>query len=168
MRVRPARRDDAAAMAEVHVQTWQAAYEHIFGAERLAAVDLAERRARWEERLAAADPHWRSWVAEGNDGRVVGFATAGASRDGDAEGELYAIYVLPEAWGGGAGPALMRAATEDLRKHGFRSAFLWVLEDNPRARHFYEREGWTLDGGRREHEALGVTFAEVRYRLTFS
>lgn len=166
MRVRPARRDDAAAVAEVHVRTWQAAYEHVFGAERLATLDFEERRARWDERLAAPEPHRRSLVAEDDDGRVVGFATAGASRDGGGEGELYAIYALPEAWGGGAGPALLTAATESLGEDGFRTAILWVLEDNPRARRFYEREGWWLDGGRRDEEILGMTFAEVRYRIT--
>jgi hypothetical protein len=40
-----------------------------------------------------------------------------------------------------------------------------VLEDNPRARRFYEREGWALDGGRKEEELLGTIVAEVRYRL---
>jgi GNAT superfamily N-acetyltransferase len=166
MRVRPARREDAGAVAEVHVRTWQAAYEHVFGAERLALLDLDERRARWEERLSAPEPHRRSLVAEDDDGRVVGFATAGKSRDGDNEGELYAIYALPEAWGTGAGPALMRAVIESLREDGFRTAALWVLEGNPRARRFYEREGWAADGGRREEEMLGVPFAEVRYRIT--
>jgi GNAT superfamily N-acetyltransferase len=166
MRVRPAHRDDAAAVAEVHVRTWQAAYEHVFGAERLATLDLEERRARWEARLAAPEPSRRFLVAEDDDGSVVGFATAGASRDGDAEGELYAIYALPEAWGSGAGPALMKVATEGLREDGFRTAFLWVLEDNPRARRFYEREGWAPDGGRRDEEMLGVPFTEVRYRIT--
>jgi hypothetical protein len=40
-----------------------------------------------------------------------------------------------------------------------------VLEDNPRARRFYEREGWEHDGGRKDDELLGVTVSEVRYRL---
>jgi hypothetical protein len=35
VRVRPAHPEDAAAIADVHVRTWQAAYEHVFGAERL-------------------------------------------------------------------------------------------------------------------------------------
>ena len=163
--VRPARPEDAAAIAEVHVRTWQAAYEHVFGAERLATLDLEGRRRRWQERLDASEPHLRRLVAEDEDGRLVGFATAGASRDTGGEGELYAIYVLPEAWGGGAGPALMRAALEALREEGFETATLWVLEDNPRARRFYEREGWSLDGGRRELEWFGVPAGEVRYRI---
>lgn len=81
------------------------------------------------------------------------------------EGELYAIYALPEAWGSGSGPALLRAVLEGLREDGFATAILWVLEDNPRARRFYEREGWSLDGGRREHEWQGARAVEVRYRI---
>jgi GNAT superfamily N-acetyltransferase len=175
--VRPARPADAAELAEVRVRTWRAAYEHVFGAERLKTIDLAQSRARWEERLAAPASHRRVFVAEDDGGRVVAFAAAGASRavgegeregegEGEGEGELYAIYALPETWGGGAGPALMRAAVESLREAGYRTATLWVLEDNPRARRFYEREGWTPDGGRREGEHLGVRTVEVRYRIT--
>ena len=74
--------------------------------------------------------------------------------------------MLPEAWGSGAGPALMAAALESLRTSGFIVASLWVLEDNPRAQRFYEREGWTRDGGRREEEFLGVPITEIRYRVT--
>ena len=161
MLVRPARREDAAAIADVHVLTWQTAYEHVFGAERLADIGSG-RRAQWEERLA--NPERRVFVSE-DDGRVTGFVSIGESRDEPGKGELFAIYVLPEAWGSGAGPALMASALEELR--GFPSAMLWVLEDNPRARRFYEREGWLVDGGRRDEAFLGVTVPEVRYRTTF-
>jgi len=161
--VRPARRADAAAIADVHVRTWQAAYEHVFGAERLAGIG-ERRRTQWEERLVDPPPDWRVFVAEEAD-RVVGFVWTGDSRDEPGKGELFAIYVLPEAWGSGAGPELMASALEALR--GYSSAALWVLEDNPRARRFYEREGWILDGGRRDEEFLGVPVTEVRYRTTF-
>lgn len=158
MRVRPARPEDAAA----HVRTWQAAYEHVFGAERLAALDTPERRGRWQRRLTDGE---RVWVAEADDGRVVGFAWIGDSRDDEDKGELYAIYVLPETWGSGAGSALMAAALAALRA-SYATAILWVLEDNPRARRFYEREGWRLDGARKTGELLGLAVPEVRYRIT--
>ena len=58
----------------------------------------------------------------------------------------------------------MAAAREALRER-YETSILWVAEDNPRARRFYEREGWTLDGGRKEEELLGVKVAEVRYRI---
>ncbi len=97
---------------------------------------------------------------------MIGFASCGASRDATGEGELYAIYVLPEAWGSSAGRALLAAALEAMRTGGFATASLWVLDDNPRARRFYEREGWEHDGGRREEEILDVQISEVRYSIT--
>ena len=161
--MRRARPEDAAAVAEVHVRSWQVAYEHIFGAERLAELGVERRRAGWERILAAPDE--QVLVAE-HDGAVVAFASVGPSHGGGGDGELYAIYALPEVWRSGVGPALMRAALGALRAEGFREAVLWVLEDNPRARRFYEREGWVLDGGGlRESEHLGVPTAEVRYRI---
>ena len=100
MLVRPARPEDAAAVAAVHVRTWQAAYEHVFGAERLAAIDHTRRRALAERAIASGGVA----VAVDDDGSVVGFVSVGPSSDVDGEGELYAIYVLPEAWGSGPAP----------------------------------------------------------------
>ena len=161
MEIRRARPEDAAAVADVHVRTWQSAYERVFGAERLAAIDVDSRRRFAERGIERGGV----WVAE-DDGHVVGFVSIGDSRDaeGGGEGELYSIYALPGVWGAGAGPGLMAAAREALRER-YETSILWVAEDNPRARRFYEREGWTLDGGRKEDELLGVKVAEVRYRI---
>lgn len=158
--IRPARADDAAAVADAHTRTWQAAYEHVFGAERLAAIDVSGRRRIADQMIASGGVA----VAE-QDGRIVGFVSVGPSSDVDGEGELYAIYVLPEAWGTSAGHGLMDAAKELLRAQ-YREATLYVLDDNPRARRFYEREGWALDGVTKTGEFLGLPVAEVRYRIT--
>ena len=104
------------------------------------------------------------FVAE-QAGSVNGFVSVGPSREVEGEGELYAIYVHPDAWGSGAGPALMGEARQWLADR-FPAAILWVLEDNPRARRFYEREGWTADMDRTD-VVRGVEVAEVRYRVSF-
>jgi ribosomal protein S18 acetylase RimI-like enzyme len=89
---------------------------------------------------------WASW------GEVVGFAMVRpeqARGDAAAEpgrGELAAINVHPAAWGTGAGTALLDAAERTLAQQGFPRAVLWVAAQNPRARRFYERQGWTHDG----------------------
>ena len=163
MDVRRARLEDARAIARVHAETWREAYEHVFGSERLASVSTDARLGQWERILAAGQSD--VFVAVDDGDGIVGFVSTGDSRDADAEAELFAIYVLPEAWGTGAGSALMRAGIEAMRLRASGDAVLWVLDDNPRARRFYEREGWALDGERKEDEYLGLRVAEVRYRI---
>jgi GNAT superfamily N-acetyltransferase len=152
--IRPATPEDAEAVARVHVETWRAAYAHALSPEGLAGLSVTQR----------AELHRRSppVVAE-VDGEIVGFVSVGPGTDPDTDGELYAIYVLPDHWGTGLGRALMQAGEERLRDLGHQHAILWVLEDNPRARRFYEAAGWTLDGTRRPIEIFGQQVPEIRY-----
>jgi GNAT superfamily N-acetyltransferase len=59
---------------------------------------------------------------------------------------LEAMYVRPSAWGAGVSDRLHGAAVAELRARGVERARLWVLEENGRARRFYERHGWRADG----------------------
>jgi GNAT superfamily N-acetyltransferase len=160
--VRRATAADARAIAEVHVRTWQAAYRHAFPAEVLDSLSVDDRERTWRQLLGRDE--LLTWVAE-DGGRVVGFANVGPARDEEDVAELYAIYVLPESWGSGAGHELMRAAIDWFLAEEYTAAMLWVLADNPRARRFYEREGWRADGGRTD-VFHGVEVEETCYRLT--
>ena len=161
MHVRAATPADARAIAAVHVGTWQEAYAHVFPAEFLDALSI-DRRAEMWTRAATTAPE--DLLVATDDGRIIGFVCVGPSEDEEGAGELYAIYVERSHWGTGAGAALMDAAVERLRAGGFAEAILWVLDDNPRARRFYERHGWRVDGRRRER--IGeIEVDEVRYRL---
>jgi GNAT superfamily N-acetyltransferase len=108
---------------------------------------------------------WPPLVAE-VDGQIVGFVSVGAGREEGADGELYAIYVHPDHWGTGIGRSLIEAGEARLRELGHREAVLWVLEDNPRARRFYEAAGWATDGTTRPIEIFGIEVPEIRYRKT--
>jgi len=153
--IRPGTAADAEGVARVHVETWQAAYAHALPSEQLEALSLeeaVERHRRWPPELVAEQ-----------DGEIVGFVSVGASRDPGTDGELFAIYVHPEHWGTGVGRALLDAGEEELRRLGHNEAILWVLEDNPRARRFYEIAGWSADGAAREIHIFGFDVDEVRY-----
>jgi GNAT superfamily N-acetyltransferase len=165
MEVRWATPEDANGIARVQERGWQAAYRHVFPAEELDRGGFIHAD-RWIERLVHPPGGWATFVAE-HDGEVVGFTSVGPSRDEAGIGELYAIYVDPEQWSTGTGRALIEQAEEQLRT-AYGEVTLWVLEDNPRARQFYERAGWTLDGGRKAEARWGVRAPEVRYRKTFS
>ena len=162
MEVRTATEADAHAIEGIRVRAWRVAYRHVFPPADLDAMQIDA--SRWRERLADPPTGWTTLVAL-RDGDVVGFTTLGPSRDGAPVGELYAIYVDPDAWSTGAGRALIEA-TEDVLAQAFDEATLWVLEDNPRARRFYESFGWAPDGGSQLFERYGVRAPEVRYRKT--
>ena len=153
--IRPGTPADAEAVARVHVRAWQEAYAHVFPADRLANLSIERRAEQWRQ--------YPPLVAE-EDGDIVGFVSVGASRGDDAEGELFAIYVDPARWGTGVGRALIEAAEARLGELGHHDVVLWVLEDNPRARRFYEAAGWRLDGARRPIRFLATEVPEVRYR----
>jgi GNAT superfamily N-acetyltransferase len=161
MQVRDATKADAEAIARVQERGWQIAYAHVFPVEELTQGGFIQPK-RWRERLEHPPHGWSTFVVE-EDVAVVGFVSVGPSRDERGIGELFAIYVEPESWSTGAGRALIGRAEERLRTE-YGSATLWVLEDNPRARHFYERAGWSPDGARKAEERWGVRAPEVRYR----
>lgn len=81
-------------------------------------------------------------------------------------GELYALYVQPSLIGPGIGRTLLEAVHPHAHADGFSLMLLWVLTDNTRARHFYERAGYIADGAVQADNYDGVSVSEVRYRRT--
>lgn len=71
-------------------------------------------------------------------------------------GEVVAIYLLPEIWGSGQGRELLRYWLGKLKKKVVKNICLWVLEDNIRARKFYEKNGFQLSGNKCEIKIASV------------
>jgi ribosomal protein S18 acetylase RimI-like enzyme len=192
--LRDARRGDELAVAELHVRSWQEAYAELMPAEFLAGLDPRERAERYEFEGGAGAPRTvlavvvqrddqgaegagddpsltnrvevRSGSSPAPSDAVVGFVTFGPSRDADAAGlgEIYALYVDPEGYGGGTGRLLMAKARRRLREAGMDEAILWVLRGNDRAARFYEREGWKPDGATRLEQPYGIVSNVCRFR----
>ena len=161
MEIRPATPGDAKGIAGIQERGWQAAYRHVFPPAELDRGGFVPV-SRWRERLRRPPVGWATFVAV-RERSVVGFVSIGPSRDVPGAGEVYAIYVEPAAWSTGVGRALLERAEQQLAT-SYDDATLWVLEDNPRARPFYERAGWETDGERKAEERWGVSAPEVRYR----
>ena len=73
------------------------------------------------------------------DGTVVGFVAI-------ADDEIDQLFVDSSARGQGIADALLRAGEDVIAASGHDRAWLSVVENNARARRFYERNGWS-DGG---------------------
>ena len=154
--IRAATLGDATGCGFVHHTSWVETYSGLLPA------------AHWEsDTLERRTQTWRRWLDGGAQvtvaevgGQVVGFAVEGTGRQvGDhqpvRDRELYSLYVLAAHHGTGIGQALL-----DTVLAPGTPAQLWVAESNPRARRFYERNGFLPDGARFVDEHLDL--AEVR------
>ena len=162
--IRRATCEDAAAVAVVQVRSSAWAYAGLLPQREPIEARVARRTLVWREQLAT-DQMRHTFVAE-RDGIMLGFVTLGPAEDEALAGlgQLFAIYVEPDVAGSGVGRALMEAALAALRARAFGQAVLWVLEENARARRFYERGGWSVDGARHDEVREGQVRHEIRYR----
>ncbi|MFF5727646.1 GNAT family N-acetyltransferase [[Kitasatospora] papulosa] len=165
VRVRDMTLADCAAVAEIRVRGWQRAYAGLIPSAYLNAMDPAQDAERRRTYLMAEGGPV-NLVTEAPDAEVTGWACYGTCRDGDARpasAELYAIYVRPDRVGAGIGRSLLGEVTARALSAGFDEITLWVLKENVRARHFYDRAGFRADGAEETFEAGGALVLEVRY-----
>jgi GNAT superfamily N-acetyltransferase len=152
---------DAAAIGAVHVAAWRSTYPGILPDEFLSRMSPIRQARHYEASIAAGAC---VIVAAPNTGspRLVGFTTAGRARTGSlGDGEIETLYVLDDWRENGIGRRLLHAAAKDLAGRGCKSAFLWVLRENP-SRFFYQHLGGqpTAHG---ETRVAGVTVPQLAY-----
>ena len=141
MIIREANESDAEAIASVHVDVWQTTYRGIVPDNYLASLDREKKARSWRQMLAERGNNF-AFVAETEDGRIVGFASAGKNQDSgeDFAGELYTIYLLESYQRRGIGKLLFRAVAKRFAEQKVSSIMLWVLAENS-FRAFYESLG---------------------------
>jgi len=170
--VRDATPHDAEEIGRIKRDGWRAAYRGLIPDDVLDGLDAGQLAAGFASairEMGGERPSTRAFLVAERAGEVVGYAVMGPYRWDElpGAGEVYAIYVDPRCWGGGAGRALLAAAEARLRSLGHREAALWVLEGNRLGRGFYESVGWHADGAHGERcEVEGAP--EVRYRRSLT
>ncbi len=165
MIIRPAIHTDAPAIARVHVDTWRAAYRGMIPDDYLDSLSYDRRTDFWAQEISAPfSPFFVIVAQESETGPVVGFVNGGPLRSGHPgyEGELCALYVLPEAQGKGIGRKLVQACAQTFKDRGITSMLLWVIKDNAPSRAFYEALGGQLLN-EQQFELGGATLTEVGY-----
>lgn len=144
--IRPATPDDARAITGVRVRTWRHAYQGIVPDDYLRAMDVETESAKRKLWLAEPQSKCVTLVYQDSGGAVIGFSMSGPLREKLAEydGEVYAIYVLPEHQGLGVGRKLFLTSLADLKSNGFKSCLVWTLKENSSI-HFYQKMGGKLE-----------------------
>ena len=159
--IREATADDARAVATVHVSSWNDSFAGIVPDAFLKKLTIENRTKAFGERFDELNYHM--YVAELDDGRIVGFADVGEPRYevGAYDAELYAIYLFHEYQGKGIGALLFERIKQLLIEQGKTSMYLLALEVSP-YRPFYEKMGGKLVGNR-QVQLMGIDFNAVVY-----
>lgn len=152
-----------------HIACWQDAYKGIIPDDYLESMSAQiEKRTEWN-RQALSDPGDCEYLCVTYDSDMIGRLVFSKCRDEDKNetntGEIHAIYLLADYWGKGYGRQMMDYAIAELKRARYEEVIVWVLEKNNRARLFYEKCGFTLDGTSKDIE-IGETLIEVRYTLS--
>jgi ribosomal protein S18 acetylase RimI-like enzyme len=143
--IRPARADDAEAIARVRVDSWRETYRGMIPQSYLDAMQLDASRAMWEKVLNAGSNTVSVLVAE-HGAEIVGFGSGNLLPEPKHgfTAELSAIYIRREFQHAGLGRRLVVETALSQRARGASSLIVWVIAGNKAARAFYERLGAEL------------------------
>ncbi|MBE2184835.1 MAG: GNAT family N-acetyltransferase [Anaerolineae bacterium] len=158
--LRIAQHQDRRARWNVTYAAWRSAYQHIYTPDEIEEVfnGAAIQSGSWVSRRKKDLGHLVAEV----DGHIIGHSGM-ALLDQPREGEVTALYVLPEFNGQGIGRALWDAAVTKLRDYGCEIFWVWTIERAPAAE-FYRHiggqvveRGW-YQAGNRTDAALAFIF----------
>jgi len=124
---------DIAALAELHVTTWNATYNTTRGPS------IATRTWQWNEVFSQDNRRDFVLVLEDQNGRLIGFAW-GRPHEGEFEGELSKIYLRWEYHGLGLGRRMMAEIARRFLERDIHSFILFAELSNPTLG-FYDRMG---------------------------
>lgn len=152
--------DDPYEISEIYEKSWKYAYKDIIPQDYLDGIPSG----RWADNINKAG--LKNLVIT-EYGKIIGTASVCKSRweKYSGHGEIVSIYFLPEHMGKGYGSLLLGKCIEELKKNGYNKILLWVLEDNRRARKFYEKNGFVCSGEFMNSDIGGKNIKEVMYLL---
>jgi GNAT superfamily N-acetyltransferase len=158
IRVRPAMRDDAAAVADVGIGAWRATYAGIVGDDAVERfIATAYTVARIESRIER-DVMFVAGYQGGDASGVDGFVES--LIDGDHP-HIVAFYTRPEARGQGLGTALLEAVVATYPGQDISAD---VLDGNDLGEPFYRARGFE-PGDVIEEDIAGELIRERRWWL---
>jgi GNAT superfamily N-acetyltransferase len=169
--VRPARPEDADAVARVQAVTWRTAYRDVLPPAVLDEWDDAAAAASWRAAVTAPPTPGHGVLVAVEGAEIVGFAAYGPaevapdeppSPDGPATG-VAALLVEPR-WGRrGHGSRLLAAVSDLALATGAGRLLAWLPEADRVSARFLESAGWDRDGWARTLDTGGTPLREMRW-----
>lgn len=128
---------DARAIADLHAKSWQQHYRGSFSDSFLDSEVHSERLQVWSDRFQK--PAENQWVCLAEkDNELLGFACVFFNGSPEYGTLLDNLHVSFKMKGKGIGTRLMGKVAEEIEtRYPGTAMYLWVLEKNKDAKHFY-------------------------------
>lgn len=140
--IRPAELDDINLIGYMAQQVWPVAYQEILQPEQLQyMLNLFYSPGSLKQQMTTN--HHQFLIAE-HGSEPVGFASFSQLEDPDIY-KLHKLYVLPGLHNKGIGKALLESVVDSVNAIEGKKLQLNVNRNN-KARHFYEKHGFTIIG----------------------
>lgn len=152
--------DNPLEISKIYESSWKYAYKDIIPQNYLDSIPAGQ----WADSIHKAGMKSLVLIERG---RIIGTASFCKSRweEYNDYGEVVSIYFLPDYIGKGYGRLLLNKCIEELKQCGYKKVLLWVLEDNHRARKFYEKNGFICSEVFLDDNIGGKDVREVLYFL---
>lgn len=160
MKIRYISDDDLSEISNVYEESWKYAYKNIIPQSYLDSIP----KGNWVDNI---NVNGRKNIVITENNIIIGTLSFCKSRwkEYSNYGEIVAIYFLPEYMGRGYGKYLLERGIQELKSMGFENILLWVLEENIRAREFYEKFGFTYSGLHMKDNIGGKQVTELMYLI---
>lgn len=162
-----AHKKHAADLGFIHSKSWQKAYAGIIPDYIIADFTPDNRAKVFEQAITARPEEYYMFTVDGSPSGLAILSKSSEEDQPDYIGEIYAIYFHPDYWGTQATVKAFEFCINRLKELGFTQIHIWVLEDNLRARKFYEKFGFVFDGSTKEI-VIGKPLKEIRYTIRLS
>lgn len=146
--IRAGRRSDLHGLARVRVDSFLDTYRGVLPQRQLAGMTYRNAADHLRRELARKGSSFL--VVEDATGELLGYSQFGAYKPNRSEdyklpfrGEIYELYLERSAQGQGLGRRLLTATLWGMVDRGLSPALVWALEENTKARGFYEACGAT-------------------------
>ena len=160
--IRQAKPADFAKVADMHYPVWRQSWSGILADYLL---DMLGTPKRWATETYPQDLSrrgWSMWIAE-SGGKTLGMTMFGPDAANPNQLQIDALYTAEETYRLGIGGRLLDKA---VRSNPTGDVILWCAEKNHKAREFYQRKNFRLDGRTFIWKPLpGVTVPHLGYRL---
>lgn len=161
--IRYANLDDSDVLGKIHSESSRAGFKGIIPDHILNDVFSIERRTkRFVSEISEGSPRTAVIFEAKEPAGLISFGKCRYGNNDKSWIEIWRVYLAPKFWGSGVAEELIEWVIKEILNEHFTNIELWVLEENMRARNFYEKMGFKHDNTF-QISNTGKELKELRY-----